>query len=154
MTRLFAMLAISLAVLTTPSITVAQELPLQYAVKFVCGKRDASRGFAAGVYFTTVNVHNPGREGALLLKKFAVALPNQKPGPVTKLFDGKLGPDEAFGVECGEIMERTRSSGFVEGFMVIESKVELDVVAVYTTAGSTGQVQTMELERVPVRRTP
>lgn len=154
MTRLFAMLAISLAVLATPSITVAQELPLQYAVKFVCGKRDASRGFAAGAYFTTVNVHNPGREGAVVLKKFAVALPNQKPGPVTKLFDGKLGPDEAFGVECGEIMERTRSSGFVEGFMVIESKVELDVVAVYTTAGSTGQIQTMELERVPVRRTP
>ena len=152
MTRLSSMLAISLAVLTLPSTTVAQELPLQYAVKFVCGKRAPSRGFAAGVYFTTVNVHNPGREAALVLKKFAIALPNQKAGPVTKLFEGKLGPDEAFGVECGEIMERTRSSGFVEGFMVIESKVELDVVGVYTTAGATGQIQTMELERVPVRR--
>lgn len=143
-----------LSVLALLSTSVAQELPLQYAVKFVCGKRSASHGFAEGIYFTTVNVHNPGREPAPFLKKFAVAFPNQKAGPVTKLFEGRIGPDEAFGVECGEIMERTHSSGFVEGFMVIESRTELDVVGVYTTAGSTGQVQTMELERVPVRRAP
>ena len=36
---------------------------------------------------------------------------------------------------------------------MIESTVELDVVAVYTTTGSTGQIQTMEIERVPVRHT-
>jgi hypothetical protein len=148
------MLAIALAALTLPCVSVAQQLPMQYAVKFVCGKRAPSAAFATGVYFTTVNVHNPGREETVFLKKFAVALPNQKAGPVTKLIEAKLGSDEAFGVECREIMERTHSTTFVEGFMVIESRVELDVVAVYTTAGSTGQVQTMEIERVPVRRTP
>jgi len=152
MMRLFSTLAILLAVLVLCSTSMAQELPLQYAVKFVCGKRTASRAFAIGTYFTTVNVHNPGHEPAVFLKKFAVALPNQKAGPVTKLVEAKLGSDDAFAVECGEIMERTHSAGFVEGFMVIESRVELDVVAVYTTAGSTGQVETMELERVPVRR--
>jgi hypothetical protein len=143
-------LSILLAVLVSPS--VAQELPLQYAVKFVCGKPD-SRVVAPGQYFTLVNVHNPGRETVPFLKKFAVALPNQKAGPVTKLIEAKLGSDEAFAIECTEIRKRTQSAGFAEGFVVIESKVELDVVAVYTTSGSTGQVQTMELERVPVRRT-
>jgi len=144
-------LSILLAVLALVSASVAQELPLQYVVKFVCGKTD-NRVVAPGVYFTSVNVHNPGRETAGFLKKFAVALPRQKAGPVTKLIEAKLGSDEAFSVECNEIMKRTGSAGFVEGFMVIESKVELDVVAVYTTSGSTGQVQTMEVERVPVRR--
>jgi hypothetical protein len=144
-------LSILLAVLALVSASVAQELPLQYAVKFVCGKSD-SRVVAPGLYFTSVNVHNPGREGAVFLKKFAIALPSQKPGPVTKLIEARLGSDEAFAIECREIMGRTHSAGLAEGFVVIESKVELDVVAVYTSSGSTGQVQTMELERVPVRR--
>jgi len=145
-------LSILLAVLALVPASVAQELPLQYAVKFVCGKPD-SRVVAPGLYFTSVNVHNPGREAAGFLKKFAVALPNQKAGPVTKLIEAKLGSDEAFAIECREIIGRTHSAGFAEGFVVIESKVELDVVAVYTTSGSAGQVQTMELERVPVRHT-
>lgn len=144
-------LSILLVVLALVSASVAQQLPLQYAVKFVCGKPDKVGVVAPGVYFTSVNVHNPGREAAGFLKKFAIALPSQKAGPVTKLIEAKLGSDEAFSIECREIMERTHSAGFAEGFVVIESKVELDVVAVYTTSGSTGQVQTMELERVPVR---
>ena len=152
MTRRSILLTISLALLAFVSTSVAQELPLQYAIKFVCGKTDRV-GVAPGNYFTMVNVHNPGRETAVFLKKFAVAFPEQKPGPVTELFKAALKPDNAFAVECREIMERTHSSGFVEGFMVIESKVELDVVAVYTTVGAGGgQIQTMELERVPVRR--
>lgn len=144
---------ILLTLLGLVPLSVAQELPLQYAVKFVCGKTD-SRVVAPGMYFTSVNVHNPGREAAQFLKKFAIALPSQKAGPVTKLIEAKLGSDEAFSIECREIISRTHAPGFAEGFLVIESKVELDVVAVYTTAGSTGQVQTMEIERVPVRRTP
>jgi hypothetical protein len=147
-----ARLSILLAVLAVVPASVAQQLPLQYAVKFVCGKPD-SRVVAPGQYFTLVNVHNPGRETVPFLKKFAIALPNQKAGPVTKLIEAKLGSDEAFAIECTEIRKKTQSAGFAEGFVVIESKVELDVVAVYTTSGSTGQVQTMELERVPVRHT-
>ena len=144
-------LSILLAVLSMAPASVAQHLPFQYAVKFVCGKPD-SDVVAPGMYFTAVNVHNPGRERAVFLKKFAVALPNQKPGPVGKLIEAKLESDEAFAIECKEIGERTRTSGFVEGFVVIESRAELDVVVVYTASGSGGGVQTMELERVPVRR--
>ena len=153
MTHRSIVLTILLTMLALVSLSVGQELPLQYAVKFVCGKPD-SRVVAPGMYFTSVNVHNPGREAAGFLKKFAIALPGQKAGPVTKLIEAKLGSDEAFSIECREIISRTHAPGFAEGFLVIESRVELDVVAVYTTAGSTGQVQTMEIERVPVRRTP
>lgn len=144
-----ARLSILLVVLSLASASVAQELPLQYAVKFVCGKTD-NRMVAPGSYFTSVNVHNPGRETAEFLKKFAVALPNQKPGKITELIKAVLKSDQAFDIECEEIKKRT-GMPFVEGFLVIESKVELDVVAVYTAAGSTG-VQAMEVERVPVRR--
>jgi len=145
-------LSILLTFFALVSVSAAQQLPLQYSVKFVCGKTD-TRAVAPGRYYTAVNVHNPGREAVGFLKKFAIAFPNQKAGPVTKLIEAKLGSDEAFSIECREIMERTHSSSFAEGFLVFESKVELDVVAIYTTAGSTGQIQTMELERVPVRRT-
>jgi hypothetical protein len=144
-------LSILIAVLSLAPASLAQHLPFQYAAKFVCGKPN-SRLVAPGMYFTVVNVHNPGRETTEFLKKFAVAFPGQKPGPVTKLIEAKLGSDEAFAIECREIMDRTRATGFVEGFVVFESKVELDVVVVYTASGSGGQVQTMELERVPVRR--
>jgi hypothetical protein len=39
----------------------------------------------------------------------------------------------------------------LKGFVVIESEVELDVVAVYTAAGSDRQVETIHTERVPAR---
>jgi hypothetical protein len=42
--------------------------------------------------------------------------------------------------------------GFLKGFVVIESEVELDVVAVYTAAGAQKQVETLHTERVPARR--
>ena len=39
---------------------------------------------------------------------------------------------------------------FIDGFAVIESDVEMDVIAVYT-AGEHGKVQTLHSERVPAR---
>jgi hypothetical protein len=39
----------------------------------------------------------------------------------------------------------------LKGFVVIESASELDIVAVYTVAGSTGQVETLFIERVSSR---
>jgi hypothetical protein len=124
----------------------------QYAVKFVCG-RSEGRVVAPGVYFTAINVHNPNEKGIGFKKKFAIALPGERPGPVSKFFDAKLGPDEAFEIDCPDILRRTgRNAGFLKGFVVIESSLELDVVAVYTAAGAMRQVEAMELERVKPRR--
>ena len=133
-------------------VTAEQPPRFQYAVKFVCGKPQ-SPVVAPGTYYTAINVHNPGERAVGFRKKFAVALPDERPGPVSRLFDAKLGPDEAFEIDCPDIMKHTRARiGFLKGFAVIESNSELDVVAVYTAAGATRQVQTLEIERVPARR--
>jgi hypothetical protein len=124
----------------------------QYAVKFVCGK-SAGTVVAPGTYFTAINVHNPGDKTVTFRKKFAVALPGEKGGPISKFFDAKLRSDEAFEIDCPDISRLTQArADFLKGFAVIETPQELDIVAVYTAAGSTGQVETMEIERVPPRR--
>jgi len=124
----------------------------QYAVKFVCGKSEG-RVVAPGTYFTAINVHNPGTKTAVFRKKFAVALPGERPGPISRFFDARLGPDQAFEIDCPDIMRKVGTdTSFLKGFAVIETPQELDIVAVYTAAGSTGRVETMELERVAPRR--
>lgn len=125
---------------------------LQYAVKFVCGTSEGEV-VAPGNYFTAINVHNPTYEAIYFRKKVAVALPGEQPGPVSEFFDAKLGPDEALEIDCPDIFRLAGTDApFLKGFVVIESNVELDVVAVYTAAGATGQVETMHTERVSPRR--
>src|SRR5437763_6370504 len=134
------------------SMGYAQEVPVfQYAVKFVCGKTDGPV-VAPGQYFTAINVHNPNDHGFGFRKKFAIALPSEKVGRVSKFFDTKLGPDEAFEIDCPDILRHLDAQGFVKGFAVLETRAELDVVAVYTAAGSTGRVETMHIERYTPRR--
>jgi hypothetical protein len=148
----FSTVVLLALVLQVTSAQAAERVMFQYAVKFVCGKSEG-RVVAPGAYFTAINVHNPNERGIGFKKKFAVALPGERPGPVSKFFDAKLGPDEAFEIDCPDILQRTGTrGGFLKGFVVIESALELDVVAVYTAAGATGQVETMELERVKPRR--
>ena len=125
---------------------------LQYAAKFVCGQ-SAGEVVAPGVYFTAINVHNPTNEEVRFRKKIAVALPGEKPGPVSKFFETKLGPDQALEIDCRDIFQHAATEAeFLKGFVVIESDVELDVVAVYTAARRDGQVETMHTERVTPRR--
>lgn len=128
---------------------------LQYAAKFVCGEAEDKSGLAEGRYFTAINVHNPLEKAVGFRKKIAIALPEEKSGPVSKFFDAKLSPDGAFEMDCKEIREMTQAKGeFSDGFVVIESQTELDVVAVYSAAGAVKRVQTLELERVAPRRVP
>lgn len=131
-------------------------LPFQYVVKFVCGKSPVpgqTQVVAPGTYFTAINVHNPAADIVGFRKKFAVALPKEKAGLVSPFFDAKLGPDEALEIDCGDIFSHVHAQGsFLKGFAIIQSKTELDVVAVYTAAGASGQVETMDVERVEPRR--
>ena len=132
---------------------------MQYAVKILCGssegrEKERTHGdprVASGRYFTAINIHNPSARAVVARFKVAVALPG-KPGPVSRFFDFKLGPDQAFSIDCRELHERVGATGaFTDGFTVIESEAELDVVAVYTAAGDRGEVQSLEMERVPAR---
>ena len=135
------------------TLDLIQESPaFQYAAKFVCGKSDG-KVVSPGMYFTAVNVHNPTYEAIRFRKKIAVALPGEKPGPVSKFFDAKLGPDQALEIDCRDIFKHAETKAdFLKGFVVIESDVELDVVTVYTAGGIDGQIETLHTERVPPRR--
>jgi hypothetical protein len=130
----------------------SQMREFQYATKFVCGASPGSI-VAPGSYFTAINVHNPNAGTVTYKKKFAVALPG-KPGPIRWQPDQTLRSDEALEIDCPEILRgisATAPPRFAKGFVVLESPSELDVVAVYTAAGSTRRVETMEVERVPTR---
>jgi hypothetical protein len=158
----------------TGSVAVAQQgVTSQYAVKFVCGKPPVVVGrvppVAPGTYYTAINVHNPADRSVGFRKKFVVALPGDSVGEIRGFFPGKLGPDRAVEIDCQEIfnafarwpfppvppISRLPRPGFLKGFAVVEladSAGSLDVVGVYTAAGSTGLVDALEIERVPARR--
>lgn len=122
-----------------------------YKVKFVCGKSEGNV-VAPGRYWTAINVGNPTDKDVVVKKRFSVALPEEKPGPVTESFKAKLGPYQAFEIDNKDIFKHTESGvGFIKGFAAIESEVELDVVAVYTAAGAKGQVSTLHIEHVSPR---
>jgi len=131
---------------------VEKDVVYQYAVKFVCGKAHGDV-LAPGEYWTAINVHNPTSNTIKFRKKIAVTLPNERAGPVTEFFDAKLGPDEALEIDREDIFKHARQRvEFLKGFVVIESYVELDVVAVYTATGSHKQVDVMSIERVIPRK--
>jgi hypothetical protein len=151
-----------LAALTLTSTAPAQpQRPMvEYAAKFVCGSPPAvaAAPVAPGRYFTAINVHNPGERPIGFRKKFAIALPSERAGPISPFFDAKLGPDQAFEIDCADIVGAFRPSQrqrLMKGFAVIQlfdTTATLDVVVVYTAAGSTGRVETMDVERVTARR--
>ena len=140
-----------------------RRLSLQYAAKFLCGSPETKKHskddynvwpqlMAGGRYFTALNIHNPTDKPAAIRLKVAVALPDGKPGPISRYLEIRLGPDQAISVSCRQILALLQATtpSFIEGFAVVESNVELDVVAVYT-ASNGGKIETMAIERIPAR---
>jgi hypothetical protein len=113
-----------------------------YSAKIVCGlqKNREDVRLARGFYATDINIHNPSDAGAIFTKKLALTIPpgDQTPGKVLPIAKDKLGPDEALEVDCEDLRHKLFPGGFpspyIEGFVVIESNLSLDVTAVYTTA--------------------
>ncbi|MBM3788086.1 MAG: hypothetical protein FJW30_27390 [Acidobacteria bacterium] len=145
----------------------AGEMDHQYAAKLVCGvlpPEKEPRGanpLAAGQYFTAVNVHNPSRcEAAEFRWKVAAGKSLEaREFRVSGFAPARLGPDEALEIDCRDAMQLLAAAGnpgaFVEGWIVIESEADLDVVAVYTSASSPGAlVNTFHTERVQARCVP
>jgi hypothetical protein len=125
----------------------------QYAVKFLCtanipGTSQTSTAVLPGVYQTAVNIHNPNPQVVRLRKKLAV-----RSGQISAFVDSQLKPDEATSVDCSQVQTFgiTLIHGF-EGFLVIESTLSLDVVAVYTAGPRGGEVAGIDVEHVPERR--
>jgi hypothetical protein len=132
------------------------KVDFQYAVKVVCGIVKSGDNFLPpGEYFTKTNIHNPSRCDCVTFRwKVAVGLPQLKVGPISDFAEATLCPDEALEVACADILNRlgAAATGHVEGWLVIESPAELDVVAVYATAQSPGgPIVTFATERVQPR---
>jgi len=118
---------------------------LQYVVKFVCGDWPYAdwEEMAPGQYYTDVNIHNPNDKIIKFRKKIALdGWAPQHHGVMTSPIEVMLGPDEALEINCDDILEIILKAGTVpgippdfvtfKGFVVIYSRVELDVAAIYT----------------------
>lgn len=132
----------------------------QYAVKIVCGvikENSAQHPLPVGEYKTKVNIHNPSRcECASFRWKVAQGLPGLKIGKVSDFSDATLCADEALEIAESDIRRRLGiDAEHIEGWVVIETPVELDVVAVYGTAAKQlGSVDAFHTERVKPRCLP
>ncbi len=136
----------------------------QYSAKVVCSlllpHQDGS--LARGTYRTVINIHNPTDKRIHIAEKVALADQLGTPsGPfsVTPFKKTPLGPDGAVQIACGNIAGFfcpingvCVDFAFLDGFLVIKSPVELDVVGVYTARQTKGDVETIDVETVQARK--
>ena len=116
-----------------------------YSVKFICGLEQPPTNLhppqeppvKPGNYATAVNVHNFGPTNLCVAKKAVVAFPESQPGQLISPFISfKLVPDGAFEIDCTDIVSLLRVPTlppFIKGFVEIQSSVQLNVQAVYTS---------------------
>lgn len=122
----------------------------QYAVKLLCvsdipGTSLSSPSVVPGVYQTAVNIHNPNAEATRYRVKLVVSEP-------TRFIVEGLGPDHGTRWDCDRVT--TAFGPFihgVEGFLVLESTLSLDVTAVYTAAKAGDQVTSLAVEQIRER---
>jgi len=117
-----------------------------YSVKFLCGleqpqpnlKPPQEPPVKPGNYATSINVHNFRNLNLCISKKAVIAPPELAPtqniGPFRPF---KLVPDGAFHIDCADILSLfpvgAGFPSFIEGFVEIQSTVQLNVQAVYTS---------------------
>ena len=136
----------------------APRFRFQYAVKFICTSNvpntsQTTTAFLPGVYMTAVNIHNPNPRAARFRMKLAAATSTEvDPPQITDFLNETLKPDQATRVDCSRVKEfgNVPIHGF-EGFLVIESVMSLDVVAVYTAGKVGGGVDSIDVEAVRER---
>jgi hypothetical protein len=134
----------------------------EYVVKFVCGSALQEGGpgvqpVVKGEYATSINMHNPSNKSVSFAWKVATAWARNQPGLTEGVSDFRkvhvpLYGDEARAYHCANFLAAERISGFSEGFMVIASPSELDVVAVYTARAPDGHVTTLDVEEVQPKK--
>lgn len=145
-----------------------QRTDFQYAVKVVCGsipEGDKESPLPPGDYFTKVNIHNFSRCDCVTFRwKVALGHPRLRVGPISDFADATLCADEAMEIDCKDMARRfgdqlpktgPKSASHHEGWVVIESPVELDIVAVYGVAATkNGGINSFHTERVKPRCIP
>ena len=121
----------------------------QYAAQFTCGQNfDGSDRAVEATYATAINVHNPHRSEVIIRKHVALTYPPeaQEPGQVSEPIRENIDRLAALQVDCGEILSgefqfvEPPASDYLQGFLVIESLVPIDVSATYTATGENEEV--------------
>ncbi|MGH7799441.1 MAG: Kazal-type serine protease inhibitor domain protein [Thermodesulfobacteriota bacterium] len=136
----------------------------QYSAKVLCSMLGTfSDGFLGeGVYRTVINIHNPTDKKVTFTRKFAVSRSLETPFgefSVTPYKIAVIEADDSVVIDCfavsnffcpidGVCIDFTA----IDGFLVIDSPVELDVVAVYTARPPDGKVTTLDVENVKLRK--
>jgi hypothetical protein len=160
----------SLVLIFAASAGVAQaskdglETHYQYAAKVVCSLFTPHQDgdLARGTYRTAINVHNPTDKEIVFAEKVALSIqPGSDPGPfsVTPFKKTTLPPDGAVLFDCGSVAGFfcpingvCVDFAFLDGFLVIKSPVELDVVGVYTARHADGEVESLDVETVQLKK--
>jgi hypothetical protein len=131
-------------------------MAFQYASKVVCGINKEPGIIARGMYMTVINIHSPNKDAIPFRYKLALA-GEVSDGKISPFHEGKIGPDGAQFFSCADLRKLLdlSASTVIDGFFVIECKLSLDVIAVYTTNDVNGVgVPAIEVERVFERPIP
>ena len=120
-----------------------------YVVKFVCGKGQGQLA-VPGLYLTAINVRNP--EHMPVTVKWRVSTAGKPATAEAVPTDLTINPNETVDIGCRR-MTAGRDGGLQTGFVIIESPVPLNVVAVYTVSGADGQAESIHTERVMSEKT-
>ena len=112
-----------------------------YAAKAVCEEEENS------IVETDVNIHNPRYEQGSFFWKFRAADDIQNPNPVTNTpptpYKAYIYGDGVLAIDCDTI-----GLDEFEGFIVIYSQKELDVVGVLEVEDTNEEVEDMDFNRV------
>ncbi len=112
------------------------------------------------IYRTAINVHNYMDVTVTITKKAVIALPEDEArGAISKRVQDVLKDDEALEVDCQDVLKllanvgtSVNPNGFVTGFVEIQSPVEIQVTAVYTTELGTNGVK-VDVEQIAAHLT-
>ena len=133
----------------------------QYAAKVIQGGvvvGSKTTPIGSGTYFSSINIHNPWRHTVKYAVKVAISGANGRSDTVSNFQRHELRPDattEYDHVGFGSLLLPDSMPSFLEGYFVIESEEELDVVGVYTGAAVQDQhLGAMHMERIPKRIVP
>ena len=192
LTVLMSALTAATGFVSQPQLAAAQIIAPQYvysyAVKFVCGYQPPIQTTAAtnafteppvksGNYATEINIFNPQFKEVGLRKRFIALVRNgqavKEPESVTHVTTATMVLKSGYATmdDCDLLWKLVKvgppappANSLLIGYLVINSPLELDIDAVYTSAAvraaqTPGQAQTLEsqnvsidVERIPAKR--
>lgn len=120
----------------------------QYVAKVVCANADTRGSLVPQAYATSINVNNSSDSLTVFLRKrLVITFPpgQQIPQKPLKPLNDSLPPTFALETDCQDLRKRYGlQQAFFEGFVVLQSTLQLDVTAVYTVPGGIDVVQVAE----------